>query len=272
MRILFYGNCQGLALSELVNQLLCPKVHASCVLNFDLVNNKVPFPFDRLKNIDAFVYQPLAAKHGDLSTDHVIQFLPNHVRQVSFPYLYNSGFWPIFWEGNRLIGGEQVRRRIGLASTFAATANNVLTGKLFDGISRFTSDLIELKRREENVDVICSDLIEAKWASEQLFYTQNHPSIALLLPMLERVLTMLCINEPLVGDADVIRVTSTGPDAGFFPLHPHFGITEQLKWFTQQHAIGWQEFYLGQILPLWQRASMIGRCHYIFNRIARVCG
>jgi hypothetical protein len=48
--------------------------------------------------------------------------------------------------------------------------------------------LDDLKAREQGLDVIVSDLIERNWRSKHLFFTFNHPTSNLLLPIAQRLL------------------------------------------------------------------------------------
>lgn len=79
------------------------------------------------------------------------------------------------------------------------------------------SSIEELRRREGTLDTKISDMIEAKWQDERLFFSFNHPSASLLAEMARRLLTQAGLdntteiatgNEPL----DLVIPPSFGRD------------------------------------------------------------
>jgi len=58
---------------------------------------------NKLKKCDILIYQPLKEKHGKLSTEtenRLRTILKQNCKLISFPYIYNSAFWPFFHSGS----------------------------------------------------------------------------------------------------------------------------------------------------------------------------
>ena len=123
-------------------------------------------------------------------------------RVISWPNIYFTGQSP------RLcyVSGVGEKRILGPLSEYqylpifmAWQSGSSVTKCLRDietGVSISTSELVrnatrsldQLRGREEGLDVIASDLIERDWRLMRLFFTFNHPSSKLLLPIAKRLL------------------------------------------------------------------------------------
>ena len=87
-----------------------------------------------------------------------------------------------------------------LAGKSVDEASSLVLNKAYnkDKYSAFSkSSLVELRKREVNVDVRLSDYIDENMLSKRLFFTFNHPCISLLVEYVSRMLLFLnlCIND-----------------------------------------------------------------------------
>ena len=98
----FYGNCQ-VQFDVYDNIQLC----ASFKNEYDIVRysnvsrdniTRLDFNLDHLKNCDLLIYQPLGDSHGVYSTNYIKKLLKKDCKLISFPYIYNSALYTVYWE------------------------------------------------------------------------------------------------------------------------------------------------------------------------------
>lgn len=58
-------------------------------------------------------------------------------------------------------------------------------------LNNFNHSINSLKKREENLNIHISDFIKNNWRNQQLFFTINHPSLSILLIIIQRIMSHL---------------------------------------------------------------------------------
>lgn len=208
LRVLFYGNCQALALFRLWKKYFPLSFYYDYVCNYDLLKlntNQYPPEFALA---DIVVFQPLQG-HGFWDT----QFLHKHVKPetlfISFAYLYFLGYFPdsikdpqndiltknqetpfgLFPYGHsmirsRLLQGKQVK----LDSIWFSEGH--IQGKLQYGLDT-------LREKEKETSVKMADFIASHFRSVRLFHSVNHPTNFLLFELANRIALLFPGNQLL---------------------------------------------------------------------------
>jgi hypothetical protein len=178
MNVVIYANCQGLALNHVILGLM-PTLEAgrlSVILNFEHLNSGIPLPVDVLKKANVFVFQPVQVRHGVFSTDSVLRTLPSDCTRISFPYIFNSGFWPLVPHGGRILGANEFVKKLPFAASLRRAESEIDSRVAVDlALGRYVSDLQRLKDTESTTTVKISNFIEEHVSSRRLFWTENHP-------------------------------------------------------------------------------------------------
>jgi len=190
-KCILYGNCQ--ATVYLYNKLIITPHFYNLyeIISYvnhdrDQVKKLKVIDIYELKNCDLFIYQPLAESHGVYSTNNILKFIKNTCIKISFPYLYNSSFYTVYfedastrWTTETLVncGWKNIILLINRGSTLNKILNLFDEGKLdFYFQERFNICLELLKEKEKNCTIKVSNFILSNYLKKRLFLTQNHPS------------------------------------------------------------------------------------------------
>ena len=184
MTVILYANCQGgIGLLPFFRSIW-PNVK----FYHNYAENEIP-PDEELHECELFVYQ-----HSKFSVD-IVKKLKPECTIVSFPYLYDDGTFSV----HNGTGG------FAIIDKLLEEGKDVL--KMFDeGTIDFDLDnrrqiSIEiLKRKEETCTIKISDYIE-KNRNVPLFFTHNHPTMFLVLELINRIFKHLGVG---VIDTDII--------------------------------------------------------------------
>jgi len=231
----FYANCQGSGLAHwLRRSARFAARYPRCVVipAHDLVDRRAPAFTDAqaaaLADCDLLVHQPIADRHGPFATTAVVARLKAGAQTVSFAYLYDEAYFPLFPErsGVNARGAAAVRRYVDAAAAArpetpraavaceirAALARGAVDGDaLFDLAARTRDTLATLRAREAECDVRCADFVASRGASDTLFLTQNHPASPLLRFCADAALARLGLpplapDEAACDDANAARI------------------------------------------------------------------
>ena len=89
---LLHANCQGDALRPLLEN---SPAFASRFRICQYVNyTRQSIAAQDIEHCDLFLYQRLAPKWGDLSTEQMLPRLPQHCQAIEIPNLFFKGYWP----------------------------------------------------------------------------------------------------------------------------------------------------------------------------------
>lgn len=224
MKIVFYGNCQADALRLVLRQHV-PERDMVCVQNYHMIAKQKPVNEKILRDADVFIYQPIDSKHGKYSTDmtvdgNMISHLSDHCLKLSFPYVYNSGLWPLIapracdWfekdycdRKSDNLNDAHPKNWINMnvitdLKKTGATVDDVLDLYRNRGIdwkyeSRFKGNISEMLKREKTTDLKAVKFIETNIRKEKMMVTHNHPTAAVFKHMADQVLNKLNIDEAI---------------------------------------------------------------------------
>lgn len=207
--VVFYANCQGHGIRQILGAH--PDMardydlkNATVLGNYSYMNTNADLPLEILEKADLFIYQPISADRGKYSTRELLSTLKPGCKNESFVYLYNYAFWEtlVFADGDYDVGTfgmkyaalnhepitslrdngvswEEVQQRI---------VNNTLDWKFAD---RYQKTQALLREKEEACSVRVADFIDQHHKTNLLFYTQNHPTMFLLVYVAKQILTNL---------------------------------------------------------------------------------
>lgn len=203
MKVCIYANCQGDGIAHFLKRAK-PDLDIRVHHNWQILMGEQS-PEDLMadaKVCDVFVYQPTAAlKHGMLSTEEMVaQGVPASALKLSFPYVFNTGFFPIVKHGHWWTG-KQV---IDAAKNGGCVARYDRNDFIYDCQERFEANLAEQHSREQGCDLKFAPWIRDNYKSKHLFLLCNHPASDMLVEMTRSVLERMGIpwQPPAVGAND----------------------------------------------------------------------
>jgi len=199
MKVVVYANCQGIAVKKLLPIIsgMDDKLQISNFENYKIISGQEPndYLFEAIANADIFIYQPLGEGHGIYSTfggsDNILDRLKRSALQISMPYIYNNGLWPMYHEGS----AKNTAAIDGYLSK-GATAQDVIeiydSGDMFfDMKNRMRQSLEMLRDREAGLDIKTADYIEQNMLDRELLFVQNHPTTELFRVAIEQMVVRI---------------------------------------------------------------------------------
>lgn len=214
---ILHANCQGMPLAKLL--LAAPgfraRWHVRGVLNY----KREPLTDAHLAEATLFLYQNLTAKWEMLASENVLQRLSPTATAVCVPNPFFKGYWP-FWTNRDANGKVQRFADIYLERLFAMGLtpgealhlylNRPLRGK-YDLDALLEESWALEAERESPCAFQTLPWVLARWRTERLFTTINHPCPDLLRFMADNVLEVL--GFPPLTDADIAGVGLNAPGA-----------------------------------------------------------
>lgn len=182
MRVLLYGGCHALALKRMFEVAAIGRHEFTALQNFELINSGTPFPFDRLKEYDAVAYSPVRNK-GEWNTAFLQERCEElGVKTVSFPWLQWNGYFPDVtdakvaphtWTYQRLVFMAQNGASIGELRDVAIDPDGLNPGNYLEYAFKALSE------HEDDLDFQIGAHIRRNYRDVRLFWTPNHPTLAL---------------------------------------------------------------------------------------------
>ncbi len=221
---LLHANCQGDALRPLLENT---SAFASRFRIRQYVNyTRQGIAARDIEHCDLFLYQRLAPKWGDLSTEQMLPRLPQHCQAIEIPNLFFKGYWP-FWSRSdhinfadslleTLLGKVTPQEALTLYLRGAAS----LLGDADALNAQAEESLAREEAKEAEAPIRCAPLLRERWRDEQMFITINHPGRELLFHMADSLLRLLGLG----GLPDSTRRGYVHPLEDFWlPVHPAVG-------------------------------------------------
>ena len=215
-KIVFLGNCQGGALKTLLDstEVFSKHFDITKILVHSVKANNVNEIINIIKQSTYLVYQPISKNYKGiqkLSSDYLQKLLSERVKMMSFPSIYFNGYTPHIVhlrrkDGSRFLSSQENElhdRNIIFAfyegKTVEQTYQNITHDSFYSKESslNFVSNAIkELKRREkeQNIDIVVSDIIENNYQKTLLFNTVNHPTSKLLTKVAIRIANQIGVE------------------------------------------------------------------------------
>lgn len=200
MKIVFIGNCQAQALTQLAHYL---ELGAELVIVppvFDLGAFNTPEIKEKIYSADVVFSQRV-------NEDYPAEFIrPSVLRRelgdkvVIWPNIYFDGYFPgvryvYAQNGSKVTGPLSDYHFLQIQQSYKDGVSPQAAWEAF--ISPQPSDILptdpisdsiaNLRHREQDVDVTMSDYIEANATRTKLFYSMNHPSDEVLIEALRRM-------------------------------------------------------------------------------------
>ena len=242
--ILFCTNCQG----DAIYSYLKTCIEFNELYNVDYIENWILLKtidktkyIEKLRICDILIYQPLKAKHNELSTETengLKNYLKENCMLISFPYIYNSAFWPFFHhvsnedEFHPYLSIRQIRNyevlSVLLVKYNKDEINDMYNKDLinFQYKVNFENSIKILKDNELNTNIKVSGYILENYKDKRLFFLKDHPSKYILIYCANKILEILNINY-IINDNDFIENYHGMSDSQYNRKDCKWVITEQ---------------------------------------------
>jgi len=216
MKICVYSNCQGDGIAHFIR-----KVHPTWEIrvhhNWQIMlgeTSGLAMVQDAKWWCDIFVYQPTDAFKDAPSTNDIIKDL-GKARPISFPYCYNTGFFPIVKSGTFWTGNEIIKLAMRGSPLVEMWDNDEFL--IYDCARRFAENVAEQSRREECCTLQFVPFILQNFQTKHLFLLHNHPASPLFVEMARAVLRAI---DPKFD----VEIPYDGPNdanlPGYHGVHP----------------------------------------------------
>ncbi len=226
---LVHANCQG---EPLVNLLMAhpgfaARWHCRVVLNYA----REPVPDDMLGACTLFLYQHLGPEWGALSSASLLARLGPAARRVAVPNMFWKGCWPLWtsapdFDFSDMLLDALLARGLSREQTLHLYLRTD-PAKYFDLDALAEASLTREREKEAHSDVKYVEEVLARWRTEQLFFTVNHPRKALLRLAADGVCSLLGL-APAPEEA----YAAVPEELGEFELPVHPAVAERfgLAW------------------------------------------
>lgn len=271
---LIYANCQGWALGHFLNKNLFFQADYKIeyLVNYLMINQKKDISIDLLQSADLFIYQPVREEHGIYSTDHVLSYLRDSCRQISFPYLYNDALWPLFRDEKRIVNASAITDLLESGASVVEIAVKFLSLQIdFQFQNRFQNTLQILGEKEAATTVKARQYILENYKAEKLFLTHNHPSSQLLVYCANQVLSIL--QYPLLKKGDHPH-PNEAQLPGYFPISPyekaHYQLSYEDNWshfYEKKGQNNWRRLYLLRIMEICLNRHKENKVKYHLDKV-----
>ncbi|MFZ5645032.1 MAG: WcbI family polysaccharide biosynthesis putative acetyltransferase [Bacillota bacterium] len=195
-KCMVFGNCQ---ISLITRYLLLSKTFSSYYQIIDVppvfLCDQKGLNRDDVKKCNLFIYQKIGDAFGkNLSTDYLLNCLPDTCQTISFTNTYFTGYHPEYVHNE--VHRPDPRYNPLPNGKFPYGDKNIINllkeGKSKNEIAEILWDdnfysyeevkanldmtLDDLNKREEDLDVKAADFIRKNYRENRLFYTINHPT------------------------------------------------------------------------------------------------
>lgn len=192
---LLHANCQGDALRSLLENTpaFASRFNIRQYVNY----TRQSIADSDIERCELFLYQRLAPKWGDLSTEQMLPRLPQHCLSIEIPNLFFKGYWPFWSRDERINFADSLLETLLQKVTPQEALTLYLRGaaSLLGDADALNAQAEESLAREEGKEadapIRCAPLLRERWRDEQMFITVNHPGRELLFHMADSLLRLL---------------------------------------------------------------------------------
>lgn len=212
MKVLIYGGCHASALKRIFDKYAVSEVHSDALTNFQLIASGTPFPYERLKEYDAILFNPILNR-AEYNTTFVEEYCNhNGIRFYRYPWLQWGGYWPTpkrrTWGARNewgLFYMHELANRYREQRFFSVEEGSFdeyyeslfLTetfAPVMDAEVEATTRQLQMREREGRVDFEISGFILDNFRERQLFMTPDHPATELYKFVVEKIVDALGIR------------------------------------------------------------------------------
>lgn len=222
---LLHANCQGDCLRPLLEN--SPAFARHFYIRQYVNYTRQGIEAADLENCALFLYQKLAPRWGDLSSEHLLRRLPASCQTLEIPNLFFKGYWPFWQHGDHINFEDSLLEALLNQGLDAAQAmalylrgDAALLGTAAALAAQAEKSIAREEEKEARSLVRCAPLLREHWQEEQLFITVNHPGRRLLFYLADSILRLLGLG----GLPDAVRAAYQHPQEDFWlPIHPRVG-------------------------------------------------
>lgn len=245
-KVIIYGNCQ----IEYIENYL--KASLGFSKKYEIVLSKPIFAvsekdvgIEKLADCDVFIYQNINGefKH-ELKTENIKKLLKKECICINIPVAYFTGYFPQYAHNpvnkssEKYVWGKYPYGDSNIIEFMESPLSNkkeereqflkkVESRDFYNEEflkTNIKNSLEELRKRECNCDFNISDLIEASYDKEYLFFTVNHPSFKIIRYMSVQILKILGIDTYDIEDLVIEKL-----DHIMIPIYPSVASGLELK-------------------------------------------
>ncbi|WP_165351743.1 WcbI family polysaccharide biosynthesis putative acetyltransferase [Priestia megaterium] len=226
-RCIVYGNCQtepirrylmaSSTFNRIYTMIYVPSIHR-CNHRTGLEQQYL----DALYDCDLFIYQKISPSYNYyLSSDYMLDRLPNKCTKMSFTNSYFSGYYP--QHTNKKLYPYADKNIIKLLNEGFNKEDiiSILSDDNFYSFDEVKTNLDntiqELKRRDRELDITLDDYIKQNYKDIQLFYTVNHPSYHIIKYLAMKILHELEISKTEISH---IKINDVHFKNHIHPIYP----------------------------------------------------
>ncbi len=189
-----YGGCHAGAMKRIIDRYALGEHQVDMLVNFEMINTKEPFPYERLPQYDLLIFNPILNR-GDWNTVHLEAECDRvGLRYLKYPWLQWGGYWPEprtrYWGEKRSewgvpmllpLGAEHAARgaKAGFDSFYEALYEPRSFERVMPEWVEATTRRLKQIETQGAVDLPISDYVLDNFRREQLFLTPNHPNTPL---------------------------------------------------------------------------------------------
>lgn len=272
---LIYANCQGWGIGHFLSKhpFFQQDYKSEYLINYLMISQKESLPMELLRKADLFIYQPVADSHGPYSTDNVLSYLSVTCQKISFPYLYNDAFWPLFRDKETIVNAAPITNLLDSGASALEIAMKFLSLEIdFEFEKRFQKTVKILAEKEAVTTVKAVPYILENYKTEKLFLTNNHPTTPLLIHCVNQMLSYL--GYPNLKKEEFFHPNEANLP-GYFLMSPyeksHYQLSYNDNWghfFEKKGQSCWRRFYLHRIMEICLSHHKHKKTKYYYDKLA----
>lgn len=264
LNIVIYANCQARGVEVILKMYLDSMGVASTFHvfeNYVTLAGEAELDMAVIQTADVFIYQPINDKYGEKSTAHLLKLLPAHCKTIAFPYVYNDALWTVVHDGVDFRGRQAIDELRAQGKSITEVLNLFESGGIdFRQRERFVHSILALKEREAQCDVVVSNFLVDHVSKQKLFLTQNHPTTAVFVHLVNQMIRLLGYDGAVSADGLPLNLAKL-PGEWFHTQYDcdSFGF--------EFSVVGSHTFYLTNIVKIYY--DMCQDARWVYVRVQR---